>query len=1425
MAAATTAPMTLAPSALAYYFHLNCDVFLRREARGPWPPAADADAALPPAATSRTGAQAAAAEPRQAWLAALMDRGNAFEAEVVAGLRARPDAYVVLDAADQAPADALADAVQAAQAAGPGKVVAVHHWRVPAACANELWPLAGGAVRWTRMEADLLLCRWDAAAEGGGVVRVTVVDIKASHALKLYHQVQVAVYAEVLSRLVGAAKPALVARLQLAPVGEVWRPGDARDRFPLAPLRARLVELLDGPLAATALNPATATAPVAWDMLPRCAQCKYASDCAARTLTAPRPTLNRVANLGRADVAWLREHTETRWDGAVDIEDVAVALPALRAADETRARRVLALQPEPWPTARSANAPPSALLEAARTGQPAWRGVPSLALPQQEHVCVTLAVVTDPATDAIVAFAAAVRPTAALQRRRGGAALARTLAGLSTSGTFAADADNDLAVAHALAELVAGVQNAVGPTTPATGTTTVQMYTFSEAERARLVRALVHATLAAAASRTTARDALEACALTLMDTDAAAVALATPPALDDATALRCPRLVSVATAVHALYVVPTPGYFTLDDVAHHFLRTDAPPTAPARERPAVADAAAALADTLANQLLLAPPPATAVNDDAIWAAWRAGPDGAAARDRVHERVQVLADVVDAVRAHVLATAARVASWPPDRVLPVAPRPLLPAAAWRLQRPVLRKLAFLQRFDQADQARQLWQDRVLRTGTVVELAAPTDGMWWPVLAGAELASSPASSGNGEARVAAWLLFAVPSAGYSTANTALPDAAVDDLRWCGVHAAQAASAFARRGIFLVDIVGTAWRTCGDDGRRRQLFVSLAGPTGAKARPAPAPGSRWALRPRLVDFNTDKVLACLAALDDGTGPSALPAVVRMLDEPLRLASTTPAVAAGPLRTPDGHEPTPLGRALALYDRQELRALAGAPAALGMNPMQRTVFEWLRTHGLTVVWGPPGTGKTAFLAGAVVRLLHLAHVEGRPLRVFVTAFTTAAIDNLVVRLRSLLAAVDALPPEVKAGVGLPTAHALVDLADDVLELRSGDQQRTVEQRLRRAGPRTIVASTAWQLHKWRSKLADTAGVADRLRFDLVVVDEASQLSVPAAAVALQGAVATGGRIVLAGDPMQLQPIVKAAFPVTRAGVNNDEGARLDASILQSVLRHPTTGAPLALDDLLPGATATSSAQLPPYLFMLHTTHRCNGPLTQLAQRIYGGVFQAADAARDRRLPLRRQPAALPPSPLHASLTTLVREQRRSMVTVRLSAPATAALRRQPYAEQAAAEARLVAGICAWLAAHHDAHHDAERTFVATPHRAQRAAIEGALQALGPAHPFTVDTVERLQGREADAVVAAYLFVDPLRLGQEAGFVFSVQRLNVAFTRARMLCILVVGDAVCEPPLEVLAAPELRAALDLIHTFVAASPTVAVDEATLRAP
>ncbi|KAJ7204269.1 AAA domain-containing protein [Mycena rebaudengoi] len=101
------------------------------------------------------------------------------------------------------------------------------------------------------------------------------------------------------------------------------------------------------------------------------------------------------------------------------------------------------------------------------------------------------------------------------------------------------------------------------------------------------------------------------------------------------------------------------------------------------------------------------------------------------------------------------------------------------------------------------------------------------------------------------------------------------------------------------------------------------------------------------------------------------------------------------------------------------------------------------------------------------------------------------------------------------------------------------------------------------------------------------------------------------------------------------------------------------------------------------------------------------------------------------------------------------------------------------------------------ENIFVATPYKIQRQAVKSALQRTEAAiggnvtHNVVVDTIERLQGSEATFVIC--LFSLPHTRNSSLGFLLDRRRLNVAISRAKMLCILITSLEVLRPPINVL--------------------------------
>ena len=90
----------------------------------------------------------------------------------------------------------------------------------------------------------------------------------------------------------------------------------------------------------------------------------------------------------------------------------------------------------------------------------------------------------------------------------------------------------------------------------------------------------------------------------------------------------------------------------------------------------------------------------------------------------------------------------------------------------------------------------------------------------------------------------------------------------------------------------------------------------------------------------------------------------------------------------------------------------------------------------------------------------------------------------------------------------------------------------------------------------------------------------------------------------------------------------------------------------------------------------------------------------------------------------------------------------------------------------------------------VVVPHRAQRAAFLAAIPELERETPdgqvrSSVETVEKFQGGEREAMVFAATESDPGYLATRAGFMFDPRRLTVAMSRAKRKMVLVAGQTV----------------------------------------
>ncbi len=442
--------------------------------------------------------------------------------------------------------------------------------------------------------------------------------------------------------------------------------------------------------------------------------------------------------------------------------------------------------------------------------------------------------------------------------------------------------------------------------------------------------------------------------------------------------------------------------------------------------------------------------------------------------------------------------------------------------------------------------------------------------------------------------------------------------------------------------------------------------------------------------------------------------------------------------------------------------------PLPPSFNAEQRlAVGRALAARDYLLIQGPPGTGKTSVVA----EIVRQAVARGE--RVLLAAFTNQAVDNALRRMVSVgvddfvrLGHALSVAPDIQpyrlmertrkrlavtaseyTGDGdqcdQPNWTERTDQANGVL--RSLDERAgvPVADAPRETTPITpadlretllrarVVAATA---ATWSAERYDDVG--EPLRFDLAIVDEASQLTIPA----VLGALRFARRFILVGDERQLPPLVMSAEAGERG------------------LKRSLFG------DLLEQWGDLASVALRRQYRMLPTI--CAFP----SQAFYDGALYADETVSDRPLAFQYDPA----DPL-----ALILDPQKPVIFVDTPASDAGGVSMNKVNKaQALAARRIVLAMRAGGVA-------AERIGVIAPFRAQVAEIRQQLAAYGETQ-IAVDTVDRFQGGEREVIL--FSFGGPAPTGATgarsygADFLADPHRLNVALTRAQRKLIL-LGD------------------------------------------
>lgn len=379
--------------------------------------------------------------------------------------------------------------------------------------------------------------------------------------------------------------------------------------------------------------------------------------------------------------------------------------------------------------------------------------------------------------------------------------------------------------------------------------------------------------------------------------------------------------------------------------------------------------------------------------------------------------------------------------------------------------------------------------------------------------------------------------------------------------------------------------------------------------------------------------------------------------------------------------------------YRRYE-RAYEAAEAA-GLDESQCEAVAMAYAANLYhLIQGPPGTGKTFALA----HLVRLLVEDGE--RVLVTALTHRAINNAL----NKIARVDPALPVCKVGIPSRATDLEVENYENFAESGFGDLPGGY-----------VVGATPFATRSER---------LSHVEFDVVIFDEASQITLP---LAIMGMLA-GAKYIFFGDEQQLPPVVTCG--ATELGSTSIFGFLAERG-------NQTT---------------------------LTYTYRLNDVLTEFPSRtFYDGKIQPAPGVGKRRLRLARTDErwAFALDPEHPAVF-LDLDQRNTTIRSRLEAEVVCELVQ-----------RLV-----------EANVPPAEIGVVVPYRAQGRLVRNLLRDALPSREMlreiVADTVERMQGQEREVVLVSLATSSPTFAEGLADFFFQPQRLNVAITRPRTKLILI---------------------------------------------
>lgn len=463
----------------------------------------------------------------------------------------------------------------------------------------------------------------------------------------------------------------------------------------------------------------------------------------------------------------------------------------------------------------------------------------------------------------------------------------------------------------------------------------------------------------------------------------------------------------------------------------------------------------------------------------------------------------------------------------------------------------------------------------------------------------------------------------------------------------------------------------------------------------------------------------------------------------------------------------------------RPDAQAKAIASFARGANPhglnqsQEDAVFHCAQKQ-LSIIWGPPGTGKTDTLASFVHALVNESQTQNITKKILITGPNYRAVEELAERILKSINRDDKSVCDVFMVYTQSREPKVFDDNKPHINFTSfslkHDPQAESDLAQSMLDPQkiTIIATTAHAVSNVTRLLCGRDCNLLQELYDLIIIDESSQVQVnlalrPLATLKLQG------QVIIAGDHLQMPPITSLEPP------KNAE--YLVGSIQTYLLRRFLA---ISKQNLL-------------------INYRSNQDLVDFAKTLgYPSELRAHE--KDRKIHLLNDSVATIQSipdglPVTDAYEDILNPEKKVITFIHEDIVSSQANE---------FEAKLVAGIAYCL--RHTASADmfpsdagfapfSDEIFfkrglgIVTPHKAQKALVLMELRNLFPSVSpdvifEAVDTVERFQGGERQSIIVSFGVGDTDIIAGEEAFLLQMERTNVAVSRARAKCIVLMPKA-----------------------------------------